>query len=76
MQESKFNKLIQQLNEDMTVAGVLGATQVSQFSGDTYAPGDTRMPKILGMGSTKAPGKGKKKKKQFPIIRRSFPNGM
>lgn len=71
MQESKFNKLIQQLDEDMTCAGVLGATQVSQFSGDTYAPGDNRIPTLLGVGEK---GKGKKKKKAFPIVRRTLPN--
>lgn len=71
MQESKFNNLYNKiLNEDMTVGGVLDATQVSQFSGDTYAPGDTRLPKILGVGSQK---KGKKK---FPITRRTFFNAL
>lgn len=71
MQESKFNNLYKVLAEDMTVDGVLGATQVSQFSGDTYAPGDTRIPEILGAKNSK-----KKKKKKFPILRRDFPTGL
>lgn len=66
MQDTKFNNLYKTLMEDNTVGDVLGATQVSQFSGDTYAPGDARLPKVLG-----ATKKGKKKK--FPIIRRTLP---
>lgn len=67
MQESKFNNFYNTLLETMTDARVLGSSlNATQFSADTYAPGDTRIPKILGMG------KGKKKKK-FPIIRRRFP---
>lgn len=69
MQESKFNSFYRTLMEDMTDASVFGGTQMSQFSGDTYAPGDTRIPKILGAG------KGKKKKK-MTVIRRRFPTGL
>jgi hypothetical protein len=68
MQESKFNNFYKALMENMTAGSVMGSSpSATQFSADTYAPGDTRMPKVLGIG-----GKGKKKKK-FPIIRRRFP---
>lgn len=62
MKKSKFNELYQKISESITTdsAGV-GATQPSTAqSGDTYAPGDARTPKVLG---------GKKAK----IIRRPFP---
>jgi hypothetical protein len=57
------------LNE-MTAASVLGAPAggTSQFSGDTYAPGDNRIPySIYGKGGVMTRGgliKGKKKRKK------------
>ena len=70
MQKTRFNQLYQQIMEDITCtsAGV-GATNPSSFSGDTYAPGDARLPKIIGIGS-------KKKKQKIPIMRRSFPTAL
>ena len=61
--------------ENMTVdsAGV-GATNTTAFSGDTYAPGDARVPKLLGLGSKKC-GK-KKSKNKVAMIRRNMPVGM
>jgi hypothetical protein len=58
------------LKEQTTVASVLGAPAggTSQFSGDTYAPGDTRIPySIYGKGGVMTRGgliKGKKKRKK------------
>jgi len=58
------------LNEENTAAGVLGpdAGGTSQFSGDTYATGDTRIPySIYGKGGVMTRGgliKGRKKRKK------------
>jgi hypothetical protein len=58
------------LNEENTVAAALGASAggISQFSGDTYATGDTRIPySIYGKGGVMTRGgliKGKKKRKR------------
>jgi hypothetical protein len=58
------------LNEQNTVASALGAPAggTSQFSGDTYATGDTRIPySIYGKGgvmSRRGLIKGKKKRKK------------
>jgi len=58
------------LNEENTAAGALGAPAggTSQFSGDTYAPGDARIPySIYGKGGVMTRGgliKGKKKRKK------------
>ncbi len=58
------------LNEVNTVGGVLGAPAAgtSQFSGDTYAPGDTRIPySIYGKGGVMTRRgliKGRKKRKK------------
>ena len=58
------------LNEENTVVDALGAPAggTSQFSGDTYAPGDTRIPySIYGKGGVMTRGgliKGKKKRKK------------
>jgi hypothetical protein len=71
MQGSKFNNLYTKLFEDNSVGDVMGVAPASVFSSDSYAPGDNRIPQILGMGKAK---KGKKKK--FPIIRRTFPIGL
>jgi hypothetical protein len=58
------------LNEDMTsVSTGMAATSTenpSQFSGDTYATGDSRVPNILGSKKVKG-----KKKLKFPIQRRA-----
>jgi hypothetical protein len=65
VKKTKFNQLYEQITENITTdsAGV-GATQPSTAqSGDTYAPGDARTPKVLG---------GKKAK----IIRRPFPKAL
>lgn len=43
------------------VFGVGSSADFSSFSGDFYAPGDARVPKVLGVYSRK--GKIKKKKK-------------
>jgi hypothetical protein len=58
------------LEEESTVGTVLGAAAggTSQFSSDTYAPGDTRIPySIYGKGGVMTRGgliKGKKKRKK------------
>lgn len=58
------------LKEENTVGAALGtpAAGTSQFSGDTYAPGDTRIPySIYGKGGVMTRGgliKGKKKRKK------------
>jgi hypothetical protein len=67
MQPSKFEATFKKVMESMDTGSVFGATPTSQFSGDTYAPGDARIPEIIG---------AKKKKKKIPILRRSFPQGM
>ena len=76
----RFNKLYQKLMEDIAAAApvpgttgqALGPTQAQPAqigkSGDFYAPGDYRMPKVLG-----AKKKKKTKKESAPIIRRTFP---
>lgn len=52
--------------EDMTCATAgIGSTNSTQFSGDTYAPGDARLPKIIGISS-------KKKKQKIPVLKRPF----
>lgn len=64
MKKSKFNKLVKEISESITTdtAGV-GATQPTTQSGDFYAPGDSRVPKVLGA----------KKGKKIPIQRRPPP---
>jgi len=58
------------LNEMNTVAGALGAPAggTSQFSGDTYATGDTRIPYSIyskgGVMTRKGLIKGRKKRKK------------
>ena len=62
------------LNEDLVSGGagsVFGSAVVgtaNQFSSDSYAKGDARMPKILGAKT--------KKKKKTPIIRRTLVRGL
>ena len=55
--------------------GGIGAHGGAVGNTDFYAPGDSRVPKILGMGTTKSSGKkGKKGKKnsKIPVYRRAF----
>lgn len=62
--EKAFLKM---LSEDVTTSVAhVGDTNPTQFSGDTYAPGDARMPKVLGARRVKG-----KKKTKLPIQRRS-----
>ena len=44
----------------------VGAPEVTQFSADTFAPGDVRTPKVLGACKKKK----KVKEEKIPIIRR------
>jgi hypothetical protein len=66
---TRVNKCIK-VNEENTVSGALGspAGGTSQFSGDTYAPGDTRIPySIYGKRGVMSRGgliKGRKKRKK------------
>lgn len=56
---------LQVLREDVTTASAgVGATG-TQFSADTYAPGDSRVPSVLGVKRVKG-----KKKPKLPIQRR------
>lgn len=57
---------LQVISEDMTTASTGMGTTGTQFSADTYAPGDNRMPPTV-IGSKSAKGK---KKTKFPIQRR------
>lgn len=70
---------IREMNVAGGAGGMFGSGDIGTFGGavgnsDFYAPGDARVPKILGLGSTKAPGKkGKKgKKSKIPFYRRAF----
>ena len=61
------NIFLKLLDEDGNVAGpggALGTWISSQFSGDNYAPGDSRMPKVLGGVQRRIKKKRKKKKKK------------
>ena len=60
------NIFLKLLDEDGNVAGpggALGTWTSSQFSGDNYAPGDYRMPKVLGSVQRRNTKKKRKKKK-------------
>ena len=60
------NIFLKLLDEDGNVAGpggALGTWTSSQFSGDFYAPGDSRMPKELGAVQRRNKKKKRKKKK-------------
>jgi hypothetical protein len=65
-----LKQIISDVLNEMTAASVLGAPAggTSQFSGDTYATGDTRIPySVYGKGGVMARGgliKGKKKRKK------------
>jgi hypothetical protein len=66
---NNFDKAYLKILENMTTGSVFGAGQshppVAGQSSDFYAPGDTRMPHILGAK------KGKNRKAK--VIRRTFP---
>jgi len=60
------NIFLKLLDEDGNVAGpggALGTWTSSQFSGDFYAPGDSRIPKVLGAVQRRNKKKKRKKKK-------------
>lgn len=64
-----FNKIYKQILEDNTAGpgGVFGDYQQSQFSSDNlYAPGDARIPKVLGAKKRKG------KKLKIPLQRRNL----
>ena len=65
---SMFRKLFMKLlDEDGNVAGsggALGSWTTSQFSGDNFASGDSRMPKVLGGVQRRNMSSSKKKKKK------------
>ena len=63
-----FNQLVTRYLTDNTLAGVGMAATGGQGGGDysssdTYAPGDARLPKVLG-ATIKRKGKVKKKRKK------------
>ena len=64
MKNSKFGNLYQQIIENITTSSAgVGNTQPSTIqSSDTYAPGDSRVPSILGK---------KSKRNKSYIIRRT-----
>ena len=68
-----FDKLYQQIMENMTTGSVLGPSQVHSAvpgqSGDFYAPGDAR--NIFGSITKRK--KKKTKKESVKVIRRTFP---
>ena len=70
---NKFDKLVKQILENMTTGSVFGAGQAHPAapgqSSDFYAPGDTRIPSVLGVKKKKK----KLKKESIPLIRRTFP---
>jgi len=73
--ERYFNKV---LNETMSSGSVgmaqsPGAPEATQFSADTYAPGDARRPKVLGAKKKRKCKKNKLEEDSFPVIRRPFP---
>tara|TARA_R110002020_G_scaffold262737_2_gene477171 strand:- start:2443 stop:2712 length:270 start_codon:yes stop_codon:yes gene_type:complete len=80
-----FNGILEDtINEMTTSTAGVGGTTSDQFSSDFYAPGDARIPKVLGQKTKKKKGrkkKGRKKKKakkesKIPIITRGRPELM
>ena len=72
---NKFDALYMKYLGEMTAASVgMGATG-DGTGGDTYAPGDARLPGILGQKPAKKKKKVKKETK-IPIQRRIFPPKM
>jgi hypothetical protein len=70
VKSSNFDNLCKQILESITTSSAgVGSTQPSvEASGDFYAPGDARIPKVLGAK--------KKKGEKVPVIRRPFPTGL
>ena len=79
-----FNNLYTKLLENIgavpgtTSAAGVGGTATSLQSGDFYASGDARIPKVLGAKRTKGKKGWKAAKKKMngeavPLIRRTFP---
>lgn len=72
---NKFNKLYTKIMEDNVAGGAgsvfsngdvnIGVGGNSLYNSDSYAPGDTRVPKVLG-------AKKRKGKTKIPIQRRTF----
>lgn len=72
---NNFDKLVNKIIENNVAGGTgsvfsngevnIGAGGNSLNTGDTYAPGDMRVPKVLG-------AKKRKGKIKFPIQRRTF----
>jgi len=72
---NNFDKLVNKIIENNVAGGTgsvfsngevnIGAGGNSLNTGDTYAPGDMRVPKVLG-------AKKRKGKMKFPIQRRTF----
>ena len=75
---SKFNEYFKKvLRENMTTGSVgMGATG-TQFSGDTYATGDARIPTVIGAeaGTRVFEGKKKKKKRKSSKRRKKYQAG-
>ena len=68
--DQRFAELMQ---ENMSSAGVLGGEMMSVFSGDSYAPDDARIPKILGAKKKKKKNKNDNSVEPIPVARRAFP---
>lgn len=74
-----FDQLYTKIMEDNVAGGTgsvfssgnvnIGSGGNTLYTGDTYAPGDYRVPKVLGAKQVKAKGK---KKIKIPIQRRTF----
>lgn len=76
---NKFDQLVNKIIENNVAGGTgsvfsngvvnIGAGGNELNTGDTYAPGDMRVPKVLGAKMVKKKGKNKL---QIPIQRRTF----
>lgn len=80
MKKGKFQETLDRIvKETMDVGGVVGDSgDVTQFSADTYATGDSRNIWGAGEKADKKKKNGKKKKKTkdpqvLPLTRRTFP---
>ena len=68
-----FNQFYQMVIENITTdAAGVGGTSTSTTQGDTYAPGDSRMPHILGSVKKNDKTKRRSKKKKLDIQRRTM----
>lgn len=76
MKNNNFDETYKKIWENMTTGSVFGAGQAHPTepgqSSDFYAPGDARVPTILGSKKTKK----KVKKETTAVIRRTFPKGL